>query len=57
MQMDFLLSRLYQLKERTDDTEDLINIELDQRRNELVSKAPIDGGSDTYMSSDVHRKD
>ena len=39
--MEFLLSRLNQLKERTDDTEDLINIELDQRRNELVSNTPI----------------
>lgn len=37
MQMEFLHSRLFKLKERTDDTEDLINIELDQRRNELVS--------------------
>lgn len=37
MQMEFLHSRLLHLKERTDDTEDLINIELDQRRNELVS--------------------
>ena len=36
MQVEFLHSRLMQLKERIDDTEDLINIELDQRRNELV---------------------
>lgn len=36
-QVEFLLSGLFQLKERIDDTEDLINIELDHRRNELVS--------------------
>ncbi|DBB08201.1 hypothetical protein WJX82_009172 [Trebouxia sp. C0006] len=37
MQVDFLLSRLKVLYERIDDTEDLINIELDHRRNELVA--------------------
>ena len=31
MQVDFLLSRLQVLYERIDDTEDLINIELDHR--------------------------
>ena len=31
MQVDFLLSRLKVLYERIDDTEDLINIELDHR--------------------------
>jgi len=39
--MEFLHSRLLHLKERTDDTEDLINIELDQRRNELVSRGGV----------------
>lgn len=33
MQVDFLLSRLKVLYERIDDTEDLINIELDHRCN------------------------
>jgi len=37
MQVDFSMSRLVILKERIDDTEDLINIELDSRRNELVA--------------------
>jgi hypothetical protein len=37
MQADFLLSRLFVLKERIDDTEDLVGIELDTRRNELVA--------------------
>lgn len=32
-----LRSRLLQLKERTDDTEDLVSIEMDHRRNELVA--------------------
>ncbi|GMH39163.1 hypothetical protein BSKO_07061 [Bryopsis sp. KO-2023] len=35
MQVEFTLSRLLQLKEHIDDTEDLINIDLDHRRNEL----------------------
>ncbi|EIE21166.1 hypothetical protein COCSUDRAFT_43500 [Coccomyxa subellipsoidea C-169] len=37
MQVDFLISRLNLLKESIDDTEDLINIELDQRRNQIVA--------------------
>ncbi|GAB4824059.1 hypothetical protein N2152v2_011105 [Parachlorella kessleri] len=37
MQVDYLLRRLMLLKERTDDTEDLVNIEMDHRRNELVA--------------------
>jgi magnesium transporter len=37
MQADFLASRLGVLKERIDDTEDLVGIELDTRRNELVA--------------------
>ncbi|DBB05583.1 TPA: hypothetical protein ACH3X1_012527 [Trebouxia sp. C0004] len=37
MQVDFLLSRLKVMYERIDDAEDLINIELDHRRNELVA--------------------
>mmetsp|Transcript_13639 Transcript_13639/g.34420 ORF Transcript_13639/g.34420 Transcript_13639/m.34420 type:complete len:345 (-) Transcript_13639:346-1380(-) len=37
MQVDFSMSRLVILKERIDNTEDLINIELDSRRNELVA--------------------
>jgi hypothetical protein len=37
MQADFLLSRLFVLKERIDDTEDLVGIELDSRRNDLVA--------------------
>ncbi|KAK9825912.1 hypothetical protein WJX81_005713 [Elliptochloris bilobata] len=37
MQAEFLLSRLNQMKERIDDVEDLLNLELDQRRNELVA--------------------
>ena len=41
LQVEFLQSRLLQLKERIDDTEDLINIELDQRRNELVCTLSI----------------
>ena len=30
-QAEFLLSRLHQMKERIDDAEDLLNLELDQR--------------------------
>ncbi|KAK9908365.1 hypothetical protein WJX75_006762 [Coccomyxa subellipsoidea] len=37
MQVDFLISRLNLLKEAIDDTEDLIRIELDQRRNQIVA--------------------
>ncbi|KAK9817294.1 hypothetical protein WJX72_012299 [[Myrmecia] bisecta] len=37
MQVDFLLSRLTHLSDRIQGTEDLINLELDQRRNELVA--------------------
>ena len=37
MQVDFLLSRLKVLYERIDDTEDLINIELDHRYLSLFS--------------------
>jgi magnesium transporter len=35
-QVEFLDSRMLQLKERIDDTEDLINIDLDNRRNDIV---------------------
>jgi hypothetical protein len=37
MRLDFLHSRLGHLKERIDDTEDLINIELDNRRNAILA--------------------
>ena len=37
MQVEYLHARLQQLRERTNDTEHLIELELDQRRNELVS--------------------
>ncbi|KAK9803551.1 hypothetical protein WJX73_008351 [Symbiochloris irregularis] len=37
MQVDYLMNGLVMLKEHVDDTEDLINIELDNRRNELVA--------------------
>ena len=37
MQGDYLLSRLNLLKESIDDTEDLVNIELDQRQAEPCS--------------------
>ena len=35
MKSDFLMKRLAVLREKIDDTEDLINIDLDFRRNEL----------------------
>eukprot|EP00884_Botryococcus_braunii_P017222 jgi/Botrbrau1/4183/Bobra.0192s0043.1 len=37
LQMNLLLSRLLLVKSRIEDTEDLINIELDHRRNQLVA--------------------
>ena len=41
MQGDYLLSRLKLLKESIDDTEDLVNIELDQRQ-----AGPCSGSTD-----------
>ena len=35
LKSDFLLKRLLTLKQKIDDTEDLVNIDLDFRRNEL----------------------
>lgn len=35
LQIEFTLGRLLQLKERIDDTEDLVVMDLDHRRNEL----------------------
>lgn len=37
LQVGHILSRLAVLKERIDDTEDLVNVQLDARRNELVA--------------------